>query len=153
MASNYKSFFRNQSYTIAEIVKNCSEIKKRYNTVTYKISKGKGILDIRLKPSEGSMEYDVRLVVKTGSTNVDVFVVSPNISALNKKRHVPHLYSNGALCLYYPNYDEWNPHESWADTLIPWTCLRLYFFELWIATGEWLGGGIHPGKHRSKASE
>lgn len=61
MASNYKSFFRNQSYTIAEIVKNCSEIKKRYNTVTYKISKGKGILDIRLKPSEGSMEYDVRI--------------------------------------------------------------------------------------------
>lgn len=60
---------------------------------------------------------------------------------------IPHLYPNGSLCLYYPDYNEWHANDSWADSIIPWTSLWLYFFELWIATGEWLGGGIHPGSN------
>lgn len=28
--------------------------------------------------------------------------------------------------------------------IVPWTSLWLYFFEDWLATDEWKGGGKHP---------
>jgi hypothetical protein len=30
-----------------------------------------------------------------------------------------------------------------AMTVIPWISEWLYFYELWLVTGEWLGGGTH----------
>ena len=104
------------------------------------------MVDIILQPSEGSEKYKVELITRIGAKAVEVFVVEPNIRKLKKELSIPHLYLNGSLCLYYPNYNEWSIEDLWADTLIPWTCLWLYFFELWLATGEWFGGGIHPGK-------
>jgi hypothetical protein len=29
-----------------------------------------------------------------------------------------------------------------ADTLVPWASEWLFDYELWLATGEWYGGGI-----------
>lgn len=146
MASNFRRFFKHSRYTLPELLKNCNEIKRKYSGTTYTVNKGKVVVNIFLQPSEGSMKYKVKLLAKVGSTKVDVFVVEPNIRELKKKLSIPHLYPNGSLCLYYPDYNEWNVEELWADTLIPWTCLWLYFFELWLVTGEWLGGGIHPGE-------
>lgn len=77
---------------------------------------------------------------------VDIFVVNPKIELYENNRRVPHMYSDGSLCLYYPKYNEWNYTDSWAETLIPWTSLWLFYYEIWIETGEWLGGGIHLGK-------
>lgn len=153
MANKYKRFFRKHQYTLADLINNCNEIKRRYSEVSYSVNKGKVMVDIQLKPSEGSMRYSVRLIAKIGSTNVDVFVITPNICELKKKLTVPHLYPNGSLCLYYPDYGEWNPNDFWADTLIPWACLWLYYFELWLATGKWLGGGIHPGDAKKRISD
>jgi hypothetical protein len=31
-----------------------------------------------------------------------------------------------------------------ADTIIPWTSEWLFFYELWLASGEWHGGGHDP---------
>lgn len=146
MASNFRQFFKHPRYTLPELLKNCNEIKRKYSEATYKVYKGKVVVNIFLQPSEGSMKYKVKLLAKIGSTKVDVFVIDPNIRDLKKKLPIPHLYPDGSLCLCYPNYNEWSAEDLWADTLIPWTCLWLYFFELWLATGEWLGGGIHPGK-------
>ncbi|AIQ89412.1 protein of unassigned function [Methylobacterium oryzae CBMB20] len=28
-------------------------------------------------------------------------------------------------------------------TIVPWAILWLWFFEDWLATGEWRGGGVH----------
>ena len=146
MASNDRHFFKHCRYTFPELLKNCNEIKRKYSESTYIVDKGKVVVNIFLQPSEGSMKYKVKLLAKVGSTKVDVFVVEPNMREVEKKLSIPHLYSDGSLCLYYPDYNEWRAEDLWADTLIPWTCLWLYFFELWLATGEWLGGGIHPGK-------
>jgi hypothetical protein len=27
---------------------------------------------------------------------------------------------------------------------VPWLLLWLSFYELWLITGEWHGGGVHP---------
>ena len=62
----------------------------------------------------------------------------------------PHIYYNKAdpdhprLCLYDPKERSWSPDEYIAETIIPWTSDWLFFFEGWLATGEWEGGGRHP---------
>jgi hypothetical protein len=33
-----------------------------------------------------------------------------------------------------------------ADYIIPWISCWLYFYEVWLATGTWIGGGTHPEK-------
>lgn len=31
-----------------------------------------------------------------------------------------------------------------ANTILPWTSLWLYYYEIWLGTGKWEGGGDHP---------
>ena len=62
----------------------------------------------------------------------------------------PHIYfnkpnpQNPRLCLYDPKERFWSPEEYIADTIIPWAIDWLFFFEGWLDTGKWAGGGRHP---------
>ena len=62
----------------------------------------------------------------------------------------PHVFRLGhppefpALCLYDSRADEWSPEQLIAETIVPWTIHWLYWFEVWLLTGEWRGGGRHP---------
>jgi hypothetical protein len=31
-----------------------------------------------------------------------------------------------------------------ANTILPWACLWLFYFEDWLITSQWKGGGEHP---------
>ncbi len=77
-----------------------------------------------------------------------VIVLNPNLSELAGNRHLPHVYSStpARLCLHVPKNNEWTLQKSIADTIVPWTYLWLAYFEHWLATDEWLGGGKHPGE-------
>lgn len=65
---------------------------------------------------------------------------------------IPHIYLNPnprcqdfpVLCLYYPPRGEWHGGKAVGKTIIPWTSEWLICYEGWLATGEWMGGGIHP---------
>lgn len=63
---------------------------------------------------------------------------------------VPHVYVNRHavelpyLCLFDPFSLEWSPGDLLADTTVHWTSRYLYFYEGWLVTGKWLGGGRHP---------
>ena len=48
------------------------------------------------------------------------------------------------ICLY--RHREFTKDKFLANTIIPWTVEWLYFYEIWLATGEWCGGGEHPGE-------
>ena len=48
--------------------------------------------------------------------------------------------------IYFRNRNLWDYNDDWSDTLIPWTSLWLYYYEIWIETGEWVGGGKHGKK-------
>lgn len=37
-----------------------------------------------------------------------------------------------------------------VETIVPWTSEWLYFYEIWLVTGEWYAGVIYPGKGASK---
>lgn len=56
----------------------------------------------------------------------------------------PHLNSDGTLCLFDPNKNEWNPTDSLVDTTIPWTLRWLFHYEYFITFGEWKGDQNMP---------
>ena len=62
---------------------------------------------------------------------------------------LPHVYWRGDkpfLCLCDPEQDDWNPAMAISQTTVKWISEWLYFYEIWSMTGNWLGGGRHPGQ-------
>ena len=73
-------------------------------------------------------------------------MLSPKLEAQDDNDRIPHMYRQERLCLYLPNNGEWAPSKPIATTIVPWTAVWLYYYEVWRATGEWLGGGEEPGE-------
>jgi len=96
-----------------------------------------------IQPGEVCSVYEVRVDYRLRRAP-KVHVLKPELERNSRDETVPHRYSDGSLCLYYPRHREWGPESAIAETIVPWTCEWLYYYELWQATGEWLGGGIHP---------
>jgi hypothetical protein len=65
---------------------------------------------------------------------------------------IPHMYGQKYLCLYRPEYREWSSSMCIADVIVPWASLWLFYYEAWLATGEWKGGGEHPSDHDKNRS-
>ena len=87
----------------------------------------------QLRPHELSPAYEVSVQYTTPKWP-KVRVLTP---AINPK--APHLFPDKTLCLYWPEEWQWHAYRLLADTILPWAALWLYFYELWLATGEWLG--------------
>lgn len=89
--------------------------------------------------------YRVRVTYKLGE-HPDVFVEEPDLKVLAEGKRIEHLYSQETveLCLWLPFTGQWDSRMSIAETIMPWTALWLYYFEDWLATGSWRGGGVHP---------
>lgn len=102
-----------------------------------------------------SRDYTVRIEFwPTGK--LQIFVDSPDLHALSGGRRIPHLYQQQPprLCLYLPRTYEWQSWMRIDQTIVPWTALWLFYFEEWLASDEWKGGGIHPeidGDHEEAA--
>lgn len=94
-----------------------------------------------LRPTDVSEEYRIRISYRLHRAP-RVYVLEPELSRNRKGEKIPHRYAEGCLCLYYPGYGEWSPKMFIAETIVPWTALWLYHYEVWHATDEWLGGGI-----------
>lgn len=96
-----------------------------------------------IKPTSVSEEYSVRLVYHR-KTGIEVYILTPNLKLADGKVALPHVYSTKKqmLCLYYPNGLEWNRGKLFTQTIIPWISEWLYFYEVWVGSGNWYGGGI-----------
>ena len=97
------------------------------------------------QPSPISRIYQVRLECDAKG-NPDVFVDAPDIRMLARGRRIPHLYSQEQcqLCLFLPGSGQWNPRKLLANTIVPWASLWLFYYEEWLWSDEWKGGGEHP---------
>ncbi len=49
------------------------------------------------------------------------------------------------LCLTHYESDKWNSSIMLTESYIPWAIEWTEFYELWLLTGIWYGGGVHPG--------
>ena len=98
-------------------------------------------------PAPLSRIYGIRIEFANGGTP-EVFVECPDLVELAEGRKLPHVYQQNParLCLYLPRTGEWQPWMRIDQMIVPWTSLWLYFFEDWLATDEWEGGGKHPGE-------
>ena len=96
-------------------------------------------------PSPIGRDYDIRIEFKQGS-RPEIFVDRPDLQALAGGQRIPHLYQHSlpGSCLYLPQTCEWQSWMRLDQTLVPWTTLWLFYFEEWLASGEWKGGGMHP---------
>lgn len=100
-----------------------------------------------LQPTEVSRTYTTKITYSLESPPV-VEVLEPILEKRNGE-DIPHTYGNGSLCLYYPKLREWTRFDLLGDTIIPWTSLWLFYYEIWLATGKWEGGGIeHTPPHQ-----
>jgi len=122
-------------------------IKQKWKnaTVSATCRGGKLIWNGKLQPTGISNTYRVRLEYSSRSWP-EVYVVSPKLQRVNGEKP-PHIYSfeEQHLCLYYHEDNDWNRDMKIAETIIPWTTEWLLFYELWLSTGIWHGGGVHDG--------
>lgn len=101
----------------------------------------------QLKPTPASRVYTAALSYKRREFP-RVRIVHPVLET--RGGSLPHVYIEGHLCLFLPSAYEWDASMFLADTIIPWAAEWLLFYEIWLATGEWLGGGAHPQPGRGK---
>jgi hypothetical protein len=98
-----------------------------------------------VQPSPLSRIYHARIDCDANG-NPNVFMDSPDIRLLAGGRKVPHLYSQERreLCLYLPGSGQWHTGKLLANTVVPWVSLWLLYFEEWLWSDDWKGGGEHP---------
>lgn len=103
-------------------------------------------------PSPLSRVYRVRIDMaqeRSPRTSVE----TPDLALLADGRDLPHVYRNPTrLCLYLPSTSEWQPWMRIDQTIVPWSVLWLWYFEDWLASDEWKGGGVHPREHDQERS-
>lgn len=98
----------------------------------------------KARPTSLSREYEIEIDYKRGCVP-DVRVLQPDLTDLAGDRDIPHVYHDPLrLCLYLPRKRQWHAGLRLDQTIVPWTILWLYYFEEWLASGDWKGGGEHP---------
>ncbi len=127
--------------TIPNLMDQFYKLKRKFPSLEGEVYKNKLRWVANLQPSSLSEKYKVQLEYSLEKSPL-VFVKSPKIVRRGEEC-IPHLYSDGSLCLYLPRAQEWEKSMYLADTIVPWTAEWLFHYELWHATGEWLGGGVH----------
>ncbi len=118
------------------------EMRRRYPGFTSNWQRGKVTWTGILTPADGCRSYTLRIGYRLGD-QPKVFVVHPGLVPRGDGGRIPHRYRDGSLCLYRPKYREWTASDAVAETVVPWSALWLYDYEVWFVTSVWVGGGEH----------
>lgn len=129
---NHQSITRVISLTIQDV-----NIQQYFPKFAYHYARGDAVWRGPLQPSSTSPRYIVEIRYKLKELP-KVWVLSPALA-----HDAVHLYRDKNLCLYWPKEWKWEPNQLIAKTIIPWTASWLYFYELWLDTGKWLGPSSH----------
>jgi len=109
---------------------------------------GRLVWTTSLQPTPLSRSYRIEIVYD-GRRQPRVRVLDK--LATRDGKVLPHTYIGDLLCLH--ESDDWTPTMSIADTIVPWTSEWLVHYEIWLATGDWYGGGEWPPRRRNEADE
>jgi hypothetical protein len=101
-----------------------------------------------LQPTPRSDSYEVEIEYEV-PVRPEVRILSPRLRIQEGCLRPPHTFEDWSLCVHEAR--DWNANILIALTIVPWICAWLYFYEVWLDTGAWLGGGTHPDlpQHRS----
>jgi hypothetical protein len=114
---------------------------------------GRLVWQYEAQPTLLSRSYQIRITYAV-DRQPQILVRNPDLLELAGDRRLPHVYQQDPphLCLYRPAKREWTPRLRIDQTIVPWTSLWLFYFEEWLASNEWKGGGEHPGKAEELAA-
>jgi hypothetical protein len=117
---------------------------------TGRIQRASLVWEGSVQPTAISLSYTIRVDYSLGELP-KVSLLSPNAQQLADEvlpgRTLPHVYSHDhpiRLCVYHPSKREWKEGMPLATTVVPWTIMWLSYFEDWVITDVWSGGGEHP---------
>jgi hypothetical protein len=96
-----------------------------------------------LQPTATSPVYKIELGYKPPSSRPRVRILEPQLRLAPGKAKLPHVFDGNLLCLHI--LGDWRPDQRISEFIIPWISFWLVFYEFWVLTGEWLGGGHEPG--------
>ena len=142
MANKHKYF----KTPVISLVKQKTALINNYKNSTCRIDNNELIWTGKIKPTSLSKEYTVLMCYKLRGIP-KVWVYGDELENL-ESTDFPHKYDIDIenkmvrICLY--TNSEFDSSMYLANTIIPWTIEWLYYYEIWLVTGEWLGGGIHP---------
>lgn len=122
-----------QLQIIKQAFPNTKVLKKSWNS--FEVS-------IELQPTPLSEKYKLKIIYKK-NLYTEVYVIDKILKLAPNRKKLPHVYDSDKqkLCLYSPSNREWKPNNRIANTIIPWASEWLYYYELWLAEGQWYGGG------------
>jgi len=130
-----------------QLIQQAAALRSAYPEGECDIEKRKKLLwDGKVRPTPISQEYTVSLTWELGWAP-KVWIIGDKLQKLDDS-NFPHIFEIDKakkmvrLCLY--RYQEFSSYKYLSKTIIPWTIEWLYFYEIWLATGEWCGGGDHP---------
>lgn len=107
-----------------------------------------------MTPGRFGRDYGCLLRMQPDSRAPNIFVMTPDLSCLAGNDPIPHIYRHTGrgvmLCLWWPKRREWAPQLKLTETFIPWTEEWLWYFEDWLNTRNWAGGGEHPEPSRKR---
>lgn len=110
-------------------------------------SSSRDALDWRcwVRPTPLGNDYLLRIRYKL-SHSPSAFILEPDLRALAGGNDLLHVYSQEkqCICLFLPWTNEWQSCFYLANTVYPWSLSWLLYFEDWLLTGKWNGGGVHP---------
>ncbi|WP_378106315.1 hypothetical protein [Chryseobacterium sp. sg2396] len=135
------------------IMQQYAALKRDYNYGDIKIIGDRLIWEGKLKSSPIGDEYLIKISYKKNDVP-KIFVLQPeNLKLPEGKNRLMHVYDHEKqrLCLYYPDAKEWTNKKTIASTILPWAIEWLYHYEIWLITGNWTGGGIHPSDEKDKS--
>ncbi len=110
-------------------------LSNRFPGSTMKVSANALVWEGTLRPTSTSRCYRVRISYARGKWP-QVRVLSPPLDTRIGEQ-LPHVFREGTLCLH--TEDDWRASMLLVDTILPWTCEWLFYYELWLATGAWYG--------------
>lgn len=101
----------------------------------------------RICPTPLSRTYSVKIIFSYYQP-IEVLIYGDELQKLDSidfphKYHIDLEKKIIKICLYRYNY-EFSKYKFISNTIIPWIVEWLYYYEIWLSTNEWLGGGEHP---------
>lgn len=129
-------------------------LKQAFPVSTVRLRRQRLVWDGVLQPSHLSDTYHVRIEYRLGMRPIAT-VYGDNLQRVDDPA-LPHHYQVDPkrkriqMCLHLPG--EFSGRMLLVHTILPWASEWLLHYEVWLATGEWYGGGIHPAPPASYAT-
>ena len=104
----------------------------------------------KVQPTALSDTYLVRISYEIGRTP-QVDIDEPLLQRRDPHERIPHTYDEDRPCTFRPRVD-WRSDMSLA-MIVPWVSMWLFFYETWLVTGDWFGGGVSHDMPETDASK